>query len=416
MYKTISIFFITCSFVFFSCKHKPPPPSTVVPVNVITAVPQLVFYFDKYPSTTEALSEVALRPEVPGYITGIFFTEGTHIKKGQKLYEIDKRLYQANYDAAVANVKVADGNEVQAKQDADRYTYLNNHNAIAKQVLDHAVIALENAQNQTKAAQEAVKTAKTNLTYATVYAPFDGTIGFSQVKLGDMASVGTTVLNTISTIDPMAVDFLINEKQLTHFEDLQNHKKKLPDSLFTILMADNTLYPYTGKISVIDRAVDPQTGAIRIRLVFPNPKYGLKAGMSCVVRVHNQDTSPQLVIPGKAVVEQMGEYFVFVVKDTLISHNGDSAKKQETDTAGQKGPKLYAIQKKIQLGQTIGGNVIIKGGIEEGDLIVVDGVQSLHEGSQVAVSQKQQSGGRGGDSTHSSMQRSAGKKDSGENN
>jgi RND family efflux transporter MFP subunit len=416
MYKTISILFITCSVVLFSCKHKPPPPPALVPVNLVTAVPQSVFYYDKYPSTTEALSEVSLRPEVPGYITGIFFTEGTHVKKGQKLYDIDKRLYQASYDAAIANVKVAVGNQVQAKQDADRYTYLNNHNAIAKQVLDHAVIALENAENQVKAAQEAEKTAKTNLTYATVYAPFDGTIGFSQVKLGDMASVGTTVLNTISTIDPMAVDFLINEKQLTHFEGLQNHRKRQPDSLFTILMPDNMLYPFTGKISVIDRAIDPQTGAIRIRLVFPNPKYGLKAGMSCIVRVHNQDTAPQLVIPGKAVVEQMGEYFVFVVKDTLISHNSDSAKKQETDTAAQKGPKFYAFQKKVQLGQTIGANVIIKGGIDEGDRIVVDGVQSLHDGSQVDVGRKQPPGGNGSDSTQNQTPGSAGKRDSSENN
>ena len=115
-----------------------------------------------------------------------------------------------------------------------------------------------------------------------------GIIGFSQVKLGNLVVVGTTLLNTISTIDPIAVDFLINEKQLPHYEELQHAKKTHPDSLFTFLMPDNTLYPYTGKISVIDRAVDPQTGSIRVRLVFPNPNLTLKAGISCVVREHNQ--------------------------------------------------------------------------------------------------------------------------------
>ena len=132
-----------------------------------------------------------------------------------------------------------------------------------------------------------------------------------------MVTVGQTILNTISTDDPMAVDFLVNEKQLSDFEKFDKNKDKAPDSLFTILMPDNSLYKYPGKISVIDRAVDPQTGAVRIRLVFPNPESDLRVGMSCVVRVHNQESTPQLVIPSKAVVEQMGEYFVFVAKDTL---------------------------------------------------------------------------------------------------
>ncbi len=385
MKKVLPIRFIILSVLFFSCKQKQPPPSPPVPVNLITVKSQKVYYYDDFPATTEALSQVDLHPEVQGYITGIFFTEGTHVSKGQKLYEIDKSLYQAAYDQAVANVRVAQGNQVQAKQDADRYTYLNSHNAIAKQVLDHAVIALDNAENQVKAAEDAVRTAKTNLGYATIYAPFDGLIGFSQVKLGNLVSVGTTLLNTISTIDPIAVDFLINEKQLTHYENLQHGVGVHPDSLFTFLLPDNTLYPYTGKISVIDRAVDPQTGSIRVRLVFPNPKYTLKAGLSCVVREHNQDTSPQMLIPGKAVVEQMGEYFVFVAKDTMMARKSDTAQKKEADTA-QPRLTLRAFQKKVQVGQILGENQVIKSGIADGDRIVVDGVQAIHDGSEINAS------------------------------
>ena len=303
-----------------SCQQPQPPSNPPTPVNLITVKAQGVLYFDKYPGTTQALSQVNLTPQVQGYITGIFFTEGTNVKKGQPLYEIDKRLYQAAYDQAVANLKVAEGNQAQAQQDADRYDYLIKQNAVAKQVYDHAVIALQNAKNATAAAEQAVQTAKTNFTYSVITAPFDGTIGFSQVKMGNMVSVGQTILNTISTNDPMAVDFLINEKQLPSFEKLSRGKQDPHDSLFTILMPDNTLYPYVGKISVIDRAVDQQTGAIRIRLEFPNPKSDLRVGMSCVVRVHNQEATPQLVIPGKAVVEQMGEYFVFIVRDTFINN------------------------------------------------------------------------------------------------
>lgn len=413
MYRVLlSVFLISC-FAFFSCKQKQAPPVPPTPVNIITVTKRPVLYYDKYPSTTQALSQVNLTPQVQGYITGIHFTEGTRVKKGQVLYEIDKTLYQAAVDAAEANVKVAEGTQVQSQQDADRYVYLNNYHAVAKQLYDHAVITLENSKASVKAAQEAVKTAKTNLGYSTIYAPFDGTIGFSQVKLGNMVVVGQTVLNTISTNDPMAVDFLINEKQLMDFEKLQKGKQKPIDSLFTLLLPNNTLYPHIGKIANIDRAVDPQTGSITVRLVFPNPENDLKVGMSCIVRVHNQDASPQLVIPGKAVVEQMGEYFVFVIKDTVISHH-DSTKKEEPDTVAQQGPKPHAFQKKIQIGQTIGANIIVKGGINEGDRIVIDGVQSLHDGSPVNLGSKP-GGANGRDSTKNNMPDSIPKMDSSKN-
>jgi membrane fusion protein, multidrug efflux system len=391
MDKRLPVIIILSVLGLCSCEHKKPAPNPAVPVNLYTVRSEKVFYYDLFPATTEALSQVDLHPEVQGYITGIFFTEGTRVKKGQKLYEIDKRLYQASYDQAAANVKVAQGNAVQAKQDADRYTYLNNHNAIAKQVLDHAVISLENANNEVKAAEDALQTARTNLTYATIYAPFDGLIGFSQVKLGNLVMAGTTLLNTISTIDPIAVDFLINEKQLTHYEELQYGKNKQPDSLFTFLLPDNSLYPYTGKIAVIDRAVDPQTGSIRVRLVFPNHDYTLKAGLSCVVREHNQDIAPQMIVPGKAIVEQMGEYFVFVAKDTILAKS-DSAGKKESDTAT--GPKLLAFQKKVQVGQVIGSNQVIKAGIMPGDKVVVDGVQTLHEGSEITTAERKPAAGK----------------------
>ncbi len=243
--------------------------------------------------------------------------------------------------------------------------------------------------------QQSVNSAKTNLSYSVITAPFDGTIGFSLVKMGNVVTVGSTVLNTISTNNPMAVDFVVNEKQLPHFERIMNGQETMPDSLFTILMPDNSLYPYLGKMSVIDRAVDPQTGSIRIRTVFENPKHALKAGMSCVLRVHNQDTQPQLVVPAKAVVEQMGEYFVYVAKDTII-HNSeekpgaktdsDSGSKNKSDTSNA--PRLVAVEKKVQTGQTIGANIVIKSGIEEGDKIVVDGVQTLHSGSSITTANK----------------------------
>jgi membrane fusion protein (multidrug efflux system) len=371
----------------FSCTSKPVPPTLPTPVNVDTVKAQKVLYYDKYPSTTQALSQVDLRPEVQGYITGIYFLEGSHVSKGQKLYEIDQRLFQSAYDQAMANLKVAQGNQVQAQQDADRYTYLNNQDAVAKQLYDHAIIALDNAKSSVKAAEEAVNTAKTNFTYSVIYAPFDGTVGFSQVKMGNMVSVGATVLNTISTDNPMAVDFLVSEAQLTQYQQLEDTKQNTVDSLFTIVLPDNSTYPYPGKISVIDRAVDPQTGTIRIRVVFPNPQYKLRVGMSCIVKVRNQEMTPQIVIPARAVVEQMGEYFVFTIKDTLILSASDSAKKEKKEAAdsANTGPQWRAFQRKVTMGQSLGPDVLIKGGLNEGEVIVVDGVQALHDGSRIAL-------------------------------
>ena len=388
-----NIVIIVC-LALFSCKKKQAPTDPTVPVNLYRATAQKVLYYDKYPSTTEALSQVNLLPLVQGAITGIFFKEGSHVRKGQKLYEIDKRLFQENYDAAVANLKVQQGNLIQAKQDADRYAYLNKYNAVAKQLYDHAVIAYQNAKNQVKASEEAVKTARTNLSYAVIFAPFDGTIGFSQVKLGNVVTVGSTVLNTISTDNPMAVDFLINEKQIAHFEELKNSKQKPTDSLFTILLPNNSLYPYTGRISVIDRAVDPQTGSVRLRLLFDNPKNALIAGMSCIVRVHNQEKKPQILLPNKAVTEQMGEYFVFAARDSMVNDTTNH-KKQSGEV--QKRKELLAVQKKVQVGQVIGPNIIIKKGVSEGEQIVVDGIQSLHDGSQITTKNKiAPSQGKGG--------------------
>ncbi|MDB5005646.1 MAG: mexA 2 [Mucilaginibacter sp.] len=384
----VSTIFISC-IILTACKKKQPPVNPEVPVNLMTLQAKHVLYYDKYPATTAALSQVNLLPQITGAITGIFFKEGSHVTKGQKLYEIDERIYQNNYDAAIANLKVAQGNLVQSQQDADRYEYLNKYNAVAKQLYDHAVITLLNSKNAVKAAEQSVKTAKTNLNYAIVTAPFDGTIGFSMVKLGDVVNPGATILNTISTDNPMAVDFIINEKNLPFFEKLQHNKQQPVDSLFTILMPDNSLYQHTGKISVIDRAVDAQTGSIRVRLVFSNPELYLRVGMSCVVRVHNQESGPQLVLPGKAVVEQMGEYFVFVAKDSVIKISPDSLKKNpkaKSDTSGK--PKLVVVQKKVQVGQTIGPDQIIKSGINAGDRIVVDGVQQLHDGSQITTANK----------------------------
>lgn len=403
MNRLVSILVLMSGIAFFSCKPKPVPPTPPTPVNLMTVTAQKVLYYDKYPATTVALKQVGLFAQVTGYITAMNFTEGTHVHKGQLLYNLDERLYESTVNQAKAALRVDSGNLRQVQQDFDRYNYLKEHNAVATQVVDHAAITLQNAKDSVMAAQQQLNTALTNLSYSNIYAPFDGTIGISQVRVGNLVSPGTTLLNTISQDDPIAVDFFINEAQLQHFEDLQAHKHGEIDSLFTIILPNGQVYSGLGKIAIIDRAVDPQTGTIDVRLAFPNPQNVLRAGMSAVVRVHNQDAAPQMVVPSRAVVEQMGEYFLFIAKDTILhSHSGDSAGKKGADTV--EAPKLRAFQVKVQLGQTVGPNVIIRSGIHVGDRIIVDGVQALHEGSPINASNKQpvrndSTGNREGDNT-----------------
>jgi len=370
-----------CLLFLTSCSTEAPKNNAGAPVavNIYKVQLQDALYNDDYPGNVMALSQVDLRAEVEGYITGINFTEGQQVHKGQLLYEIDKRKFQANYEQAAANVKVAQANLEQLQKDADRYEYLNQHDAVAKQTLDHALTSLQNAKSQLNAAKQDMIKTQTDLKFSSITAPFDGTIGLSQVKLGALVIPGQTILNTISTNNPMAVDFVINEKQVSKFLALQ--KNTSSDTLFTILTPDNLPYPIPGKISVIDRGVDPQTGTIKIRLNFPNPEGDLRAGMSCRVLVHNTDVKNQIIIPAKAIVEQMGENYVFVTKDTTIAAGAQQDAKTPV-------PHFKVKQKKVQLGQTFNGKVIVKAGLEAGEQVVIEGVQKLRDNSLILVSEK----------------------------
>jgi membrane fusion protein (multidrug efflux system) len=341
-----------------------PGGSGAVPVATATVALSKADYHSSYPGTVIALNQIDLRPQASGYITGIFFKDGDRVTKGQKLYTIDAQMYAANYDQALANISVQETNLAKAQKDADRYHELAKNDAIAKQQVDYADAALESAKTQLVAAKANAKGVQTGVKYTTIFAPFTGTIGISQVKEGTAVTAGVTLLNTISTDNPMAVDFSIDQKEIYRFTTLQQ-KQTNADSTFTIAFGENEVYPYTGKISLLDRAVDPQTGTLKVRLDFPNTKNLLRAGMSCTVRVANSSAEQVIVIPAKAVTEQLGDYFVYIVGE---------------------GNKVS--QHKVTPGSYIGSDVIIKDGLKENDVIVTDGVQKLREGSLIETDVK----------------------------
>ena len=354
------LFMIACGTKNQQGPQGPPPVNvTVQQVGTTSAL-----YYDEYPAIVKALNEVELRAQINGYITAMHFVEGDQVKKGQKLYSIDQQQYEANYQQAQANLQVTEANLVRAKKDVERYRELGKADAIAKQQVDNAEANYAAAVQQMEAAKATARAVQTNVRYTTISAPFDGTIGISQVRLGTAISAGQTVLNTISSDDPIAADITVDQKEILRFTQLQSKTAKAKnDSTFSLAFGGQ-VYPYPGKISVIDRGVDPQTGSIKMRLTFPNPDHALRSGMSGKLRVKTSTAEKALIIPYKAVTEQLGEFFVYVA--------GDSSK---------------VTQRRVHLGKQIKKDVVIQEGLKEGETIVVEGVQNLREGAVINVAQ-----------------------------
>lgn len=347
-----------------SCKNHNKTGQAVasVPVVPFTVQSGKIEYYDTYPGTVVATDEVQLRSEVSGFVTGIYFKEGSEVKKGTKLYEIDRRKFRAAYEEAKATLEIANANVQKAQRDADRYKKLDEQNAIAKQVLDDALTVLNNAQMQLKSSKANLLNAETDFNYSLITAPFTGSIGLSLIKPGAFVTAGQTLLNTISSDDPIAIDFLVDEKSLPYLIKLQKIKSGAIDSTFEVTLPDNSDYKHSGSLSIIDRAVDPQTGTIKIRTVFPNPEGSMRPGMNCTLKVLNVNSGTQVNIPVRALVEQMGEFFVYKIDTNNI-----------------------VKQKRVELGPTQGLVVIVKSGLNPGDKIVLEGIQKVHEGSSVNI-------------------------------
>src|SRR5690554_2621620 len=336
------------------------PPPTAVSTYIVEK--ENITIADTYPGVVVALNEVELRAEVGGYITAIYVSDGQKVTKGQKLYEIDRTNYQSAYNSAKANLEVAQANKAKAEKDAQRYTTLAEKEAIATQRVDYALTDLANASSQVAAAQATLATAQANLNRSVITSPLTGTIGISQVKLGALVSPGTTLLNTVSTNNPMAVDISVNQRDVQRFLELQkNPSQSISDSIFSIEQ-NGISYSLNGSIVAIDRSVDPGTGTIKVRISYPNPSGLLVSGMTCNVKVLNKSSVPQVVIPHKAVTEQPGKYSVYVV--------GDSSKVE---------------QRIIQTGSTVQDQIVVTDGLNEGEVIVSEGTMKLRPGATVQV-------------------------------
>lgn len=339
------------------------PQEQVFPVITATATKEMVTDQISFPARVVALNETELRAEVNGYITNIYVQDGQRVTKGQKLYEIDRVRYEADVAQAKSSLAIAESDQSRIERDLERYKKLAEQDAIAKQTLDYAETDLSNQKAQVEAARAKLKTAQTNLNRSSITAPFDGVIGISQVRLGALVSQGSTLLNTISSTSPIAVEFEITDKEIDKIVDMQRNESA---GNVEAILPDGSTYSEKGRITVIDRAVDQSTGTLKVRATFDNPNNRLRVGMNLNLRISTSSAEELVVIPYQAVIEQLGTYHVYTVDD-----------------------KNEAKHTSIVLGPKFEDKVAILDGVNEGDKIVIEGFSALTEGAKVSESKPQ---------------------------
>jgi membrane fusion protein (multidrug efflux system) len=349
------------------CMKRPPAAPAAAPVEVkaITAeASPTVMYSDKV-GEVKGSQEVDIRSMVSGILLKKHFEDGSLVEKGQLLYSIDPREFRAQVANAEAQVASAEANLSRARQDVERYRPLLADEAISRQVYDNAVAAQRQAEAQVRASRAALDQTRLGVEYAEIRAPLRGRIGAVQVFPGDLVTAGQTQLGTISSDDPAWVYFQISEAELLSFNQRKGTADPAPDDpvrVVQLLLSNGTTYPQTGLINFGDRALDPTTGTYRLRAEFPNPEHLLIPGMFARVRATTGQPVNAMVVPDRAVQEQLGKYFLTVVGE------GDKAELRPV----VRGPRF-------------GNRQVIQSGLKAGDRVVVEGLQKARPGSPLKV-------------------------------
>lgn len=353
-------------------------PGTVPDVEVLRVQQQDVPIVHEWIGTFDGLVNADVRAQVTGYLLKQGYQEGAFVKKGQLLFQIDPRPFQAALDQAQgqlaqAKAQLANAEAVQTRTELDvkRYTPLAKEQAAPQQDLDNsiqnnlaALASVETAKAQIKTSEAAVQTARINLGFTRLIAPIDGIAGQAQLQVGALVGPGSGAVTSVSTVDPIKVYFTVGEPQYLAF------RKRFPTEASTradektlrieLVLADGSTYPHLGSFDFADRQVDVSTGAIRIAALFPNTNNILRPGGYAKVRVVIDTQHDALLVPQRAVSELQGGYQVAVV---------DSDNK-------------IAIRR-VTVGVQTDNRWVISDGLKPGDLVVVEGTQKVHSGLRV---------------------------------
>ncbi len=342
--------------------HAPPAPQ---PVATLTMQAQPTSLTQEYPAQLEASNTVEIRPQVGGILSRQAALEGTLVKRGQILFEIDPQPYVAALAQAQAGLAQARAAQAEAQRDLARARPLSALDALSQKELDAAVAADASAKSQVQAGQAAVKTAELNLGYTQVRSPIDGLMSRALIRLGGVVTAYTTLLTTVYQTDPMYANFSVGEQRLLQVQrelgrPLDQHNPS--QRQFRILLADGSEYELPGSLNFVDAAVDLRTDTLAMRLTIPNPKQFLHAGQYIRVIVATRERPNALLLPQRAVQVLQDKNYVWIV-----------------DQAG------VAQQRDVKMGQQQGNDWVVESGLAPGDVVIVDGTQKLRPGMPVSV-------------------------------
>jgi membrane fusion protein (multidrug efflux system) len=359
------------------CGKSEQPQARTPEVAVARVEQKDVPIYSEWVGTLEGFVNAQIRPQVTGYLVRRTYQEGSFVKKGQLLFEIDPRTFQAALDQAKAELAnaeqqlaQAEANQVKAQLDVDRYIPLAKEQAVTQQALDNAVQTNLAAQAQVRAAKAQINAAKAqvdaaqlNLGFTRVVSLIDGIAGIAQAQIGDLVSQ-TTLLTTVSTLDPIKVYFPVSEQGYLNYvkenPDAAKRAARSSQLALELVLADGSLYPHKGNFALADRQVDVRTGTLRLEGLFPNPGNILRPGQFARVRAILRTKKDALLVPQRAVSELQGSYQVAVV--------GNDNKVEI---------------RPVKVGERVGTEWIIDEGLKPAETVVAEGIQRVSAGITV---------------------------------
>jgi RND family efflux transporter MFP subunit len=369
MMKQFAVFgaFLACLSFATGCSRKPAQVAPNAPeVLVTTVTPQDVPRILERVATLDGFINANINAQVQGYIVSRDYQEGSVVKKGDPLFTIDPRPFQAALAQAKGTLAKDQANQVKADADKKRAIDLFQKKVISDQERDTAIAAADSSTANVEADKAAVQQAEINLSYTKIIAPIDGMVGFANNQVGDLVGPTTGPLTTMSQIDPIKAVVTAGEGPFTDFvsrhPDPKERNEYVKSLQFELILGNGELYPRKGSFYALDRSLDVKTGSIRYYVTFPNPGNVLRPGQFGNVRFVADMKKGAMVIPQEAVNELQGSYQVAVVRDD----------------------NKVSIRP-VKMGERIGAMWEVTEGLKPGDRVIVQGLQKAREGSTVAV-------------------------------
>lgn len=339
----------------------PPPEVLVAPV----AQRNVPVYSD-WVGTIEGYVNAEIRPKVQGYLLTQNYANGKVVADGELLFQIDPRQFKAALDQAIGQLESAKALQVKTQLDVNRYRPLAKEGAVSQEELDNAIQQNEANKAAVFQAQANVEQARLNLDWTKVNSPIKGIAGINQAQIGDLVGP-TTILTTVSTVDPIKVEFPISEQEYLRFATSINKVsetgKEDPDApKLEVILADGKTYAHPGRFYAVNRQVDQRTGTLLVQALFPNPENVLRPGGYAKVRAATEVADGALLIPQRAVLDLQGTYQVYVLgaDDTVTVRD-------------------------VTTGPRSGSDWVITKGLSAGEKIVVEGLQKIRSGMKVVA-------------------------------